>query len=84
MPAAVRTIHLCEQVHAATENTHTQHDCNTCAICHFTFSAFTEAEFAACNNIHLPAECEPEAPFYNNPYSPALLSYGLRAPPFLN
>jgi hypothetical protein len=82
LPVAARTIHLCEEEYAAGAN-HTHHDCSTCAICHFAFSAFTEAEFTTCDAIHLPAECKPTLSIPNKPYSPTLFTHGLRAPPFV-
>lgn len=82
LPVAARTIHLCEEEHDA-EASHARHDCNTCTICHFAFSAFTETELTACDSIHVPAECEPALSILNKPYSPTLFAYGLRAPPFV-
>ncbi len=83
LPATVRTIHLLEEEHASAQDAHTHHDCDSCTICHFALSAFTGTEAVVCEHSFVPTASEPITSFYNKPYSPTLLSYGLRAPPVI-
>ena len=81
LPVAARTIHLFEEEHASAADSRPSHDCSTCPVCLFAFSSFTGAEFIGDDLVCLPAGPEPPVSFCDKPYSPTLLSYGLRAPP---
>jgi hypothetical protein len=85
LPYAAKTVHTCQCVHTHTvereeSGNHTQHDCNTCAICQFILSPFIETESGIFNCTTDTVYSEP-VDFREKIHHPVRYCYHLRAPP---
>ncbi|MDR1169266.1 MAG: hypothetical protein LBK97_00335 [Prevotellaceae bacterium] len=84
-PPAARTVHTCQYVYSHNikhdeHHGHAHHDCNSCAICQFVLSPFTETESVEFDFAVKAVNCE-QLTYWENINSPAEYSYMLRAPP---
>jgi hypothetical protein len=85
LPPATRTVHACQCVYFNNiehkeQNSHTHHDCNTCAICQFVLSPFTEAELIKFDFTIKTVNFE-QFTYWENINSLIIYNYMLRAPP---
>jgi hypothetical protein len=87
LPYTAKNIHICRHVYihdvdSDKNNDHhpVRHDCNSCAICQFVLSPFTEA---ASNEFGFTVKTVYSEPFIYKEYVsvPDICSYRLRAPP---
>jgi hypothetical protein len=78
LPQAAQTVHVCQYVYI--HDTDADHDCNTCAICQFVLSPFTET---VPNEMDCTVTLICSEPFtYNeNTHVAVTWNYKLRAPP---
>jgi hypothetical protein len=83
LPSTGRIVHILEEAHPHTEDGHSHggHDCESCLLCHFSFSTFTVADSAASDSPIRPAGDEVVARPCTEPRQPGIISYDLRGPP---
>jgi hypothetical protein len=85
LPPAVGTIHACQCVYFNDiehdeQNSHAHHDCNTCAICQFVLSPFTEAELIEFDFAVKTIDSK-QFTYWENINFLIIYNYMLRAPP---
>jgi hypothetical protein len=80
LPFTAKTLHLYHSIDCEAGD-HAPHDCDTCPICCFTLSTFTEAFPADCTFAAPVAGRATVFPLREKIYSPLCIPYGLRAPP---
>ncbi|MDR1182007.1 MAG: hypothetical protein LBL13_08525 [Bacteroidales bacterium] len=87
LPFVVKAIHIHHTAehseHSCSDKSHSRHDCGNCPVCQFILSSFTEATVVDYDFRVMHSNFEPIISFQNNPYQQVLISYGLRAPPFI-
>jgi hypothetical protein len=86
LPPAAKTVHVCqyacchETKHEGRHSHTTHHDCDTCAICQFVLSPFTETESIEFNFAVRTLNSE-QFTYWENINHPVEYSCMLRAPP---
>ncbi|MCK9155479.1 MAG: hypothetical protein M0P12_05135 [Paludibacteraceae bacterium] len=81
LPFIVKIVHICtsEEVECCADGDH--HDCNTCPVCQFTLSTFTESPVISYDFTVTPVYYEPFISYCEDIHKFAHEAYGLRAPP---
>ncbi|MDR1339974.1 MAG: hypothetical protein LBK58_07990 [Prevotellaceae bacterium] len=86
LPPAAKTFHVCQCIYSHNNErhnshaNHSHHDCDTCAICQFVLSPFTETESIEFNFAVKTVNSE-EFTYWQNINYHVAYSYMLRAPP---
>jgi hypothetical protein len=83
MPVIVKTTHIYSSciLEKNTDNSHSQHDCNTCLICKFAFTAFTGDACIYYDFSVIHDNSKQDISACNKSYKIFFVYYGLRAPP---
>ena len=91
-PYIIKSVHIyneCHSNHTADcshaeekENECHQHNCDSCLICHFTLSLFTEAESRNYHSAIRVLDCVILPAYRENVYIPYFTANPLRAPPY--
>lgn len=90
LPSITKIIHVSEtELHntpcSHSENNHkTKHDCSTCAVCQFHFTAFTKADFPALDLRISEFNIRIYILYLNNGYTTTYRVKSLRAPPAIS